>query len=579
MKKQLKLQTLLGLVVIVSMLLAAVPMGTAKAATPSTDLGTWSDPVTLANVSGRPTVIYDSGTYHMWYTYGGEDKDLYYTSSTNPLNFNVGLPVTGLVAGDQASPAVLKVGSTFYMVNYTDTTEKSFSIFTSTNGKDWGNGKVIYSGVGLPTFLKIDAPSLIYAGSEYKLYFQVKTTDGTNTFYNIYLATSTTLDGTYTLYGSTPVVAAGTTSGAWDYQRVAQPTVLLDGADYVMWFAGSSTQYLGYVHSSDGIAWIDRSQILTSRGAEPTAVYVNGAWQLWYLDANHTISYITSRPETAFVTVDQVSTQPDGTIVASIYGKSTNLYGVELHLTFPAALLSVQSIDLAGTGLAANYPTQNKFDNAAGTIDIAYTQEAPAVPVAGDNILLGKVTFKALVPTATSSATIGFSDVKFSDKDGFPTGTVVPTSASVIVNPWTGIQGQFGLQGRTDYSGIAVTLDTTPVVNTPVNGLYAFPQILEGSHTLTAQKSGYLTATWTLSLLSQPYTFPYVMLLGGDTDGNKTINIDDLGAIGSDYLNPVKVSTYDTDINDDGIVNIFDLTMAGGNYEKTSTTAYAGLLP
>ena len=66
-------------------------------------------------------------------------------------------------------------------------------------------------------------------------------------------------------------------------------------------------------------------------------------------------------------------------------------------------------------------------------------------------------------------------------------------------------------------------------------------------------------------------TLPTVFLLGGDATNDEQILINDLSCIGGDYLGSGVVCGTDgwSDVNEDGLVNIQDLSLAGGNFYKT----------
>jgi hypothetical protein len=68
--------------------------------------------------------------------------------------------------------------------------------------------------------------------------------------------------------------------------------------------------------------------------------------------------------------------------------------------------------------------------------------------------------------------------------------------------------------------------------------------------------------------VSTPATLPTVTLLGGDSNDDCIINIQDLALMGSHYLMVCGDPGWDerADINNDCIVNILDLSMTGGNY-------------
>ncbi|MBT9137342.1 MAG: hypothetical protein DDT34_02432 [Firmicutes bacterium] len=62
--------------------------------------------------------------------------------------------------------------------------------------------------------------------------------------------------------------------------------------------------------------------------------------------------------------------------------------------------------------------------------------------------------------------------------------------------------------------------------------------------------------------------FPPLTLLGGDADYNGDVDVTDLAQIAAHF------NTQDAaaDINDSGLVDIFDLVLAGRNFGKTKTS-------
>lgn len=116
-----------------------------------------------------------------------------------------------------------------------------------------------------------------------------------------------------------------------------------------------------------------------------------------------------------------------------------------------------------------------------------------------------------------------------------------------------------------------VNTDTTGRFN--LNNLptdsYAFRATYPGY--LAAEKTGVVVTNSTLTL-----DFGSVTLLGGDVNGDNSINILDIGAIISKFGRTgvgvrsasVNCSVTDepADINDDGVVNISDLAIAAGNW-------------
>lgn len=101
-------------------------------------------------------------------------------------------------------------------------------------------------------------PWLIWDGSQYVMYYS-----GYNgTTFNIGRATAPAYTGSYTRYGSNPVLSPGS-SGAFDDQHVAYPVVLYEptdtGREWKMWYSGIKASdgkvRVGYAYSSDGLSW------------------------------------------------------------------------------------------------------------------------------------------------------------------------------------------------------------------------------------------------------------------------------------------------------------------------------------
>ena len=88
--------------------------------------------------------------------------------------------------------------------------------------------------------------------TEYKLYLGGH--DGAR--FRIGLWTSESLTSGWEEYDGNPILSVGT-SGSWDFDRVANPTVIKDGDTYKMWYRGYDGNYhrLGYATSDDGITW------------------------------------------------------------------------------------------------------------------------------------------------------------------------------------------------------------------------------------------------------------------------------------------------------------------------------------
>jgi len=138
------------------------------------------------------------------------------------------------------------------------------------------------------------------------------------------------------------------------------------------------------------------------------------------------------------------------------------------------------------------------------------------------------------------------------------------------------VTGTVLLQGRTDHSGTTVYLteDACPLVQALSFGL---PNVVT---CVTDEKGDFtckgvegktyqcLLATHDMYLVarrsSMTVALPSVTLLGGNVVADKTINIFDLARI----ANSIGSTDSAVDINGDGKVDVYDLTIAAGNFGK-----------
>lgn len=183
----------------------------------------------------------------------------------------VGISGSAWDTGSSAFPSVVQANGTTYML-YSGSNGSVWNIglASSADGKTWttyaGNPVM---GISPTTFYASDisASSLLYNGGEFKTWF----TGYDGHFMRIGYATSA--QGITWSVDSTPVLNAGST-GAWDYQGVAFPSVLDDNGVYKMWFSGydGTTWRIGYATSPDGVTWIPYS----TNGAQAPVLDISG---------------------------------------------------------------------------------------------------------------------------------------------------------------------------------------------------------------------------------------------------------------------------------------------------------------
>ena len=235
-----------------------------------------------------------------------------------------------------------------------------------------------------------------------------------------------------------------------------------------------------------------------------------------------------------------------------------------------ASAVSVSRIDLAWTD-NANNEDGLKIERCTGTGCTSFAQittVASNVTSHSDTGLAAETTYCYRVRAYNLVGDSNYSNVACATTQ--PTSITVPVTGTVL------------LQGRTDHSVTTVYLteDACPAVQAvSIKGL---PNVVTavtdaaGKFTLEplpgrtyqcvlATHDMYLTArrSITTGTLLLP-TLPAVTLPGGNVVADKTINIFDLARI----ANSIGTSDSTVDINGDGKVDVYDLTIAAGNFGK-----------
>jgi hypothetical protein len=150
------------------------------------------------------------------------------------------------------------------------------------------------------------------------------------------------------------------------------------------------------------------------------------------------------------------------------------------------------------------------------------------------------------------------------------------------------IRGQILRQGQ---SSLTVSLANTQIITTVIappggyiiptvgtipNGTFTLNNLPNGTYKFTARYNGYLDATKTVVITASPVNLDLgtTTLVGGDVDGNNVINILDIGQIIGHFGQSGFPPSEPCDINDDGRVNISDLAIAAGNWNKPGPTVW-----
>jgi hypothetical protein len=182
---------------------------------------------------------------------------------------------------------------------------------------------------------------------------------------------------------------------------------------------------------------------------------------------------------------------------------------------------------------------------------------------------------------------VASSDLR--DADGYPVTHSRPACASVDIISRRGVTGTItrqGTPGNPNPGGGTLMCSLAKLSNgqsafTDATGGFVIKDVPPGTYSIEGSYSGYLKAAKSGVIVpsgSAAVDVGLVRLVGGDVNNDCVINIQDIGAIISEFGRsgvPVRSavsgcagSDDPNDINDDGIVNIGDLAIAAGNWNK-----------
>jgi len=263
-----------------------------------------------------------------------------------------------------------------------------------------------------------------------------------------------------------------------------------------------------------------------------------------------------------------------------------NVYAAEVHLAFDKDRL--EAVDESGRAATQITPgafldpakgilAANAVDNEYGLIDYAVTLRDPAEPAFGTGVL-GSVWFK---PRAAGEAKVEVDEVKLSERPLPPTParrvTAAARAATYAATDCYGegqsvpsaIRGRAILDGREDHSGADVRMAGGGRTLTGPEGRFDLTALAPGERLVDVRMDGYLRAgerSFTLAS-GAVLQLPTATLLGGDCNASDAIDIAD-GGIAARYfgLTGGWPAGRLPDINADGVVDIYDLVMIGGNF-------------
>ncbi len=273
------------------------------------------------------------------------------------------------------------------------------------------------------------------------------------------------------------------------------------------------------------------------------------------------------------------------TTISVNFADVINLYGYELKVNYPTTGFTATGkfdntwFDAAGTG-ASVVPGWNGTPS-DGVVKFAASKVA-ADPVSGSGI----VATVTLTATTAGTYPITLSDVLLGDRDGNQiTATAAPTTVTVTVCGFATVTGKVNLQGRG--TGLTGTIPPTGGTVTLLDagygqrstsfdatGNFTITNVMVApggtTYTISATHNLYLSnITTTLLMPLANVTLPTTRLKGGDANNSGKVEVDDLSCIGGSFGGSPVVCGVNgsSDINADGVVNILDLVLPGGNFD------------
>jgi len=383
---------------------------------------------------------------------------------------------------------------------------------------------------GVQSSAAVGSDGTVYVGTQYGYLWALNPVDGT-----VQWSSYPTLSA-----WSSPVIGAdGTIYFATDYGAIFAMNP--DGSS--KWSYVGGYDVAGHFHSSPAIG--------------PTGALYIGSTNGRLFAFNTTL---------VIATPDNIEVYPGDPVSVSLDVQGAlNLYALQASCTVDSVVMQPQEATFGNFFDPVNrLITANQVDATSGTWFGAISQRSPALPLSG-NGNLAALSYQAIGPGTTTIT----CDPLLSDRDGFAQPAAY-LGASVTVLSFATISGMAAYQGRLSHNEIVVTAagPVTSVGSTDNTGYYLLNNLKAGNYNITADAPRYLPSCTIVSVASsQALSLSNVVLRGGDTNDDGTINIGDATLLAANFGLVVPPADTRADINADNTVNIRDLAILGGNYE------------
>ena len=262
--------------------------------------------------------------------------------------------------------------------------------------------------------------------------------------------------------------------------------------------------------------------------------------------------------------------------VVSVNVQAEGLYGAQLSLAYDDTKLNILSVSAGSAWPVANtFVARATASGGGGTAEsIEFAATLNSAGTLTGTVELVSILVEAVNPAGpgSTSTVIGAGStlsLLFSDAAGQPLTAVAPGNLTININPAPSVTGAVTLQspgtGRTvAVAGSGTTVQGQSSVEVASAATFTLTLPTGTGFGLTAVAACHLTVE--KSGVSSPSSGHTATLIAGDVNGDNRINIQDLAAMGNRFSQTPLAAQPCTDLNQDTIVNILDLSRAASNY-------------
>ncbi len=329
-------------------------------------------------------------------------------------------------------------------------------------------------------------------------------------------------------------------------------------------------------------------EIVRALAFDSENLYVGGGFtSAGGVSANRIARWATPLPGIVLTTGSSLFCTGENTTISINMTDVVDLFGYQFVVHYDPSLVSAAGAFVNAffdTSTNASVPSGWNASCSGGECKFAASKMDPGTPVTGS----GTVSQITLTGLSAGTFDLTLSDDILSDRDAQAMDHDI-TSLPLTVCGYANVSGTVSLQGRatpinvgqvtlTDLGGVFAPYTTNFNASTGAFSIHNIKVMPGGSnYQFDAAHGLYLgnRTTHTLNPLDS-YTAPATRLLGGDANNDGLIDLGDLTCVGGSFGGtPVACGvTGSSDLNADGVVNILDLVLPGGNYGLTSPRAW-----